>query len=159
MIFYTTLVNGADYYCAPTAHWYNLPEVGLNLQSAATLIEAIGNDNAIVIIGSIFMIKYLDQIIVKCLNDHEVAGFVAGPEKQECSAGNWLQDAARNQFFLGAHIMIQCLDSLYTTRTPASGVFTNIDSCLCVYADSHGFRISIRHCIHLPDVFKDCVGF
>jgi hypothetical protein len=84
---------------------------------------------------------------------------ISGAEKQKRPAANWFQDAAWNQFFLGTHIMIQRFNGCYSTRTPTPRVFTDIDSCLCVYADSHGFRISIRQRIQLPDVFKDCVGF
>jgi|GEM_PF-6358786 len=38
-------------------------------------------------------------------------------------------------------------------------LLTNIDRCLCVSTDSDGRWISIRLSIHLPDVFKDGVGF
>ena len=55
--------------------------------------------------------------------------------------------------------MIQCFDSYSTTRTPTSGVFANRYDRLCVYADSQGFRVRICQRVHLPDIFKDCVGF
>ena len=41
---------------------------------------------------------------------HEVAGLVMGAKKQERFSGDRLQNAARHQFFLGAHIMIQGVD-------------------------------------------------
>ncbi len=91
--------------------------------------------------------------------NHKIAGFVACAEKQKRSAGDRLQNSARHQFFLRAHIMIQCFDSNDPARTPPSGIVADMHGRLGVYADSHGFRIRICQCIYLPDVFKDGVGF
>ena len=91
--------------------------------------------------------------------NYKVAGFVVGAEKQERPAGNRLQDAARHQFFLGTHIMIQCFDRHNPSRTSTSGVFADMYGRFGVYAYSHGFSIRICQRVYLPDIFKDGVGF
>lgn len=89
----------------------------------------------------------------------KVAGFVAAGVKEECSAGYRFQDAARYQFLLGAHIVVQRLDWLETTRLPTSRVLPDMDGSFRIHTDPQSLRVCIRQSVHLPDIIEDRVGF
>lgn len=91
--------------------------------------------------------------------NQKVAGFVAAGIEQECPTGRRFQDAARYQFLLGAHIVIQCFDWFEASRLSASRIFADMDGRFRIHTDPQGMWVRIRQGVHLPDVFEDRVGF
>lgn len=90
--------------------------------------------------------------------NYEVTGLVAFSEKQKRFTAGGFQNASRNKFFLGHHVVVERLDWFYTARSTPTRIVADMDCCFCIkaYANSVWFRV--RGSIYCADVFKDLVS-